>query len=122
MVLVLKAQFTQSAVGITAGNDTCDLGIGRLFIGQILNAFALSYRLRNALIIGIHTVGRNLLNRAGGGNMIVVGIDLLPDTSVDRQIRHRYAAIVDVDLAERFRFTTCGKRGGREHTEKHDDG
>ena len=102
MVLILKTQLTQAAVGVATGDNACDLGIGRLFIGQILNAFTLSYGLRHTLVIGVHTVGRNFLNGTAGGNMVIVGIDLLPDSSVDRQIRHLDAAVVDVDLTERF--------------------
>ena len=84
MVFILKAQFTQATVWITTGNNACDLGIGRLFIGQILNAFAYAYGLRNSLNIGVHTIRRDFFNRSGRGDMVVVGIDLLPDSSVDR--------------------------------------
>ena len=122
VVLILKAQLAQAAIGIAVGDDTGDLGICRLFIGQILDAFAHPYGLGNALIIGVHAVGRDFFDRSGWSNTVIVGIDLLTDTSVDRQIRHCYAAIENIDLAQCFLFRRCCESGGREHTKKHDDG
>ena len=122
VVLILKTQLAQAAVGIAVGDDAGDLGISRLFIGQILDAFAHAYGLRNTLVVGIHTVGRDFFNRSGWGNAVIVGIDLLTDATVNRQIRHCYAAIENIDLAQRFLFRRCRESSGREHTKKHDDG
>lgn len=68
------------------------------------------------------TLGRDFFDRSGWSNTVIVGIDLLTDTSVDRQIRHCYAAIENIDLAQCFLFRRCCESGGREHTKKHDDG
>ena len=112
VVLILKTQLAQATVRIAVGDDAGDLGISRLFVGQILDAFAHAYGLRNALISGVHTVGRDFFDRSRRGDTVVVSIDLLTDASVDRQIRHCYAAIENIDLAQRLFFRRCRESGG----------
>ena len=122
VVLVFKPQLAQTAVGIAVGYDSGDLGIGSLFISQILDALALGYLLRHTINIGIDAICRDLFDLSGRRHIVVIGVILLPDTAIYRQIGHRYAAIINIDLAQSFLLRRGCEGCGREHTKKHDDG
>ena len=104
LILIVQAKLIETAVRISAGNDTSHLRVRSLFLCEIFDTFASFHRLRNTLGVGVHTVGRNFLYFAGRRDVVIVSINLFPYTPIDCQIGHGIAAIVNIDLTKGFLF------------------
>ena len=85
---------------IAAGDDTNDLWICRIFVGDILDALALSNGLRYAERCGIDTVGRDLFLDAQCVDVFEIGVFHRFHSAIDTQIAELIATIVDVNFAK----------------------
>ena len=122
LILVLKFQFTQSAMGITVGDDAHDLGVATDLFGEVFDALALRDGLGYALGVGIDAIRRDLLGVAVAVNIVVVGIDQLSHSAIDRQIAQPLTAVIDVNFAQSL-FDGIRREGrAGEHSEHHDNG
>ena len=121
VIFVLQLELTKPSGGVAVSHDAHDLGVTGLLLGQILDALAGGHRLRDALGVGIDAVSRDLFHLPGAGNIIIIGIDLLPDPPVDGQIGHCRAAVEDVHLTERLLLGAGGGgEAGAEAQERHE--
>ena len=84
---------------IAVGDDAHHLGVAGLLLGQVLDALTRAYALRDSGGGGVDAVGWGLLCCSIIGFVQKVGVCLLFDCSVDREIAQFIVSIVDVDLA-----------------------
>ena len=120
MILVLQLQLRKATGGVSVGDDTHDLRVVALLLSKILDALTGSDRLRDALGVGVDTVRGNFLCPALAVHIVEIGVDLLPDASVDGEVGQLLPTIVDIHFTEGFFLTAGGKSGGREHTQHRD--
>ena len=120
LILVVQAQFPQAAVGVAIGNDAHHLGIAGLFLGQIFDALTGAHGLRHAVLIWIHTVRRRLLGSPVVGLVKKIGINLLANRAVDREIPQLVVAVIDIDLTQRGLYAVGGKGSGGQQAQGDD--
>ena len=120
VIFVFQLQLRKAAGGIPVGDDAHDLRVAAFLLGHILDALAGSHCPRDALGVGVDAVGRNFLRSALAVHIVEIGIDQLPDASVDGEIREFLLAVVDIDFTKGFLLAAGGKSGGREHPQHHD--
>ena len=121
LVLILKAQLAKAPSGVAVGDDADNFGIAADLFGEVLDAFALCHRLGHTLGIGVDTIRGDLFHLAIAVNVVVVGVDQLAHSAVDRQIAQRIATVIDVHLAQSFLLRTRCESGSGEHSEHHDN-
>ncbi|MPN11599.1 hypothetical protein SDC9_158902 [bioreactor metagenome] len=73
-------------MGIAVGDDAHNLRVVAGFIGNILDAFALSHTLGYPRCIGIDAIGRDFLHRTAGGGVIKIGVALGSGNAVHAEI------------------------------------
>ena len=121
LILIFQLELTQAAMGISVCNDSHNFGITADLIGEIFDALTRLDGLRHTLDIGIDAVSRDLLRLAVAIHIVVVGVDQLTHSAIDRQIAEFLTAAVDVDFVERFLFGTGRQSCTRKHSEQHDN-
>ena len=119
VVLVLQLQLRKAAGRVSAGDDTHDLRIAALFLGDVFDALAGAYRLRDAVNIRIDAVRGNLLRPAVGIHMVKIGIDQLTDSPVDGEVGELLLSVVNIDFAQGFLLAAGGKGRDGEHPQHH---
>ena len=119
VVLVLQLQLRKAAGRVSAGDDTHDLRIAALFLGDVFDALAGAYRLRDAVNIRIDAVRRNFFRPAVGIHMVEIGVDQLTDSPVDGEIGELLFSVVNIDFAKSFLLAAGGKGRDGEHPQHH---
>ena len=119
MVLVFQLQLRKATGGIAVGDDTHDLRIVALFLGDVFDALAGAYRLRHTCCIRIDAVGRNLLVFSVGIHMVEIGVDQLTDSPVDGEVGELLLSVVNIDFAQGFLLAAGGKGRDGEHPQHH---
>ena len=120
LVFVVQIQLPQAAVGVAVGDDTHHLGIAGFFLGQIFDALTGAHGLGHAVLIWIHTVRRRFLGSPVVGLVKKIGINLLADRAVDREIPQLVVAVIDVDLAQCSLHAVGGKGPGGQQAQGDD--
>ena len=119
MVLVFQLQLRKATGGIPVGDDTHDLRIVALFLGDVFDTLAGAYRLRHTRCIRIDAVRGDLLRPAVGIHMVEIGIDQLTDAPVDGEVGELLFSVVDIDLAQSLLLAADGKGRNGEHPQHH---
>ena len=119
VVLVLQLQLRKAAGRVSAGDDTHDLRIAALFLGDVFDALAGAYRLRDAVNIRIDAVGRNFFRPAVCIHMVEIGVDQLTDAAIDGEVGELLFSVVDIDFAQGFLLAAGGKGRDGEHPQHH---
>ena len=116
LVDILQPQGFNGLVGVAGCHDAEHLGVRVLLVGQILDAGPLGNGLGNTGGVGVHAVGGDLSGSARLIREVVVGVDLLPDPSVDGEVGHLLAVVIDIDIAQGL-LLAGGGQGGGEHSQ-----
>ena len=117
----VQAQRVQGTVWVAAGDSAGDLGVCGLVVRQILDAAPGGDLLGHPGGVRVDAVGRDLLGGAVRSLVVVVGVGLGPGLTVDGEIVHLLAAVVDVHLAQGVRNVGRRQSGDGEdpqHREK----
>ena len=121
LILILQLEFAQTAMGIAICNDAHDFGITADFVGEVLDALTGSNSLRYTLDIGVDAVRRDFFRLTAAIHIVVVGIDQLTHSAVDRQVTELLLAVVDVDFSKRLFDRTGCQSYAWKHTKHHDN-
>ena len=108
-------------MGIAICNDAHDFGITADFVGEVLDALTGSNSLRYTLDIGVDAVRRDFFRLTVAIHIVVVGIDQLTHSAVDRQVTELLLAVVDVDFSKRLFDRTGCQSCVWKHTKHHDN-
>ena len=121
MVFIFHTQLAQTARGVSVGDDTNNFRIAAALLGEIFDALAFRYSLRNAFDIRVDTVRGDFSRLTVAVDVVVVGVDQLTIDAVDGQVAHSDSTVVDVDFSQGFLYTISRKCSCGKHAEQHDN-